>query len=392
MTESAISLLVDNLTIEARGERKHTIVSHVSFALERGQVLGLFGPSGSGKSSILRAITGLIPAKANPKGRIRWAPESRRFTGRVEIGQRDVTFLPPRDRGIGYVPQSLALFDDQTVRANLAFPLVATRVPNRGEVQSAVETMARSLGIAELLDQAAREISGGQRQRVAIGRALIGRPSLVLMDEPLANLDASLKTDVMRLLSRSLREAQACTVYVTHEHAEATELCDMVAFLEKGALHQVASPAEAYQNPKTLFVARSFSGFVNVVPGSLDAAGRFKPLGVNAYWPVSEGTKGWVAGGGQMVLAGREGGFRLTHDNNGIPGVVARTFIRQDYHFARVQIGGTLEIDVTTSGQQEPEGARVSVALAGASSPDIRLYDCGAAPISALPSPGGAQF
>jgi ABC-type sugar transport system ATPase subunit len=367
--------LVENLTIEALGERKGPIVRDVSFALERGQVLGLFGPSGSGKSSILRAIAGLIPAKSNPRGRVRWAPESRRFTGRVEIGQRDVTLLPPRDRGIGYVPQSLALFDDQNVRANLAFPLVARPVLNRRDVEATVETMARSLGIAALLDQAARDISGGQRQRVAIGRALINRPSLVLMDEPLANLDASLKTDVMRLLCRSLKEAQACTVYVTHEHAEATELCDVVAFLEKGALHQVASPAEAYQNPKTLFVAQSFSGFVNVLPGTLDTTGRFWPLGLNAHWPISEGTKGWVAGGGQMTLAGREGGFRLARDNNGIPGVVSRTFVRQDCHFARVHIGGTLEIDVAMSGQQESEGARVSVTLADASSLDIRLYD-----------------
>lgn len=391
MSESGTHLLVDNLTIEVLGEQKRTIVSDVSFALERGQVLGLFGPSGSGKSSILRTIAGLIPPKMNPKWGIRWAPESRRFTGRVEIGQRDVTLLPPRDRGIGYVPQSLALFDEQTVRANLAFPLVARRVLNGGEVQASVETVARSLGIAELLDQTARDISGGQRQRVAIGRALIGRPSLVLMDEPLANLDASLKTDVMRLLSRSLKQAQTCTVYVTHEHAEATELCDVVAFLEKGALHQVASPAEAYQNPKTLFVAQSFSGFVNVVPGMVDATGRFKPLGVNAHWSVSEDTKGWVAGGGQTVLAARERGFRLTRGSDGIPGVVSRTFIRQDFHFARVLIGGTLEIDVTTNGQQESEGAGVSVALSSASSPDIRLYASGAAPVSALRSPGGAQ-
>ncbi len=238
----------------------------VSLAVQDGELLAIVGPSGCGKSTLLSVVAGLE------------APSS----GAVRIDGRDVTALTPRERDVAMVFQSYALYPHMSVRRNLAFPLEVAKA-GRGEIGERVAEVAALLGVEALLDRRPAELSGGQRQRVALGRALVRRPRLFLLDEPLSNLDAVLRVSVRAELKKLHERLGATFVYVTHDQAEAMTLADRIAVLRDGALEQVGTPREIYGAPATAFVAR-FVGTppVNlVVPEALGlpkAAGRLVAL------------------------------------------------------------------------------------------------------------------
>jgi multiple sugar transport system ATP-binding protein len=219
----------------------HAAVRGVDLHIADGEFLVLVGPSGCGKSTTLRLVAGL----ETPTG------------GTITIGSRDVTQLPPQDRDIAMVFQSYALYPHKTVRENLAFPLrmhqvAADRIPAR------IDSVARVLGLEELLDKTPRQLSGGQRQRVALGRAIVREPQAFLLDEPLSNLDAKLRVQTRAELARIHRRLRATMLYVTHDQEEALTLGDRVAVMHGGLLQQVAPPLEVYRRPANVFVA----GFV----------------------------------------------------------------------------------------------------------------------------------
>jgi multiple sugar transport system ATP-binding protein len=211
----------------------------VSLAVEPGAFFSVLGPSGCGKTSLLRIIAGFE------------YPTS----GRIFIDDRDVTGLPPRERDIAMVFQDYALYPHMTAEENITFNLRNKRVPAR-EIRERLEAVADTLGITPLLGKRPDKLSGGERQRVALGRAIIRRPRVFLMDEPLSNLDLKLR-EVMRIeLGRIHKELGVTMLFVTHDQSEAMTLSSRMAILEKGRLQQCGTPDAIYRDPANMFVAR----------------------------------------------------------------------------------------------------------------------------------------
>jgi len=223
-----------------------------------GEFVTILGPSGCGKTTLLSMIVGAVP----PSG------------GRILVDGVDVTDADPRERDMAMVFQNYALYPSKTVRGNLEFPLRMRGIPSASRTPQ-VDEMAKLLGLTALLDNYPRQLSGGQQQRVALGRALIRRPKLFLMDEPLSNLDATLRLQMRTEIRRLHRELPVTTVYVTHDQSEAMALSDRVVVMHQGAVSQMDTPEGIYQRPNNLFVA----GFVgapamNLLPVSLVSSGR----------------------------------------------------------------------------------------------------------------------
>ena len=218
-------------------------VNDFTFEIPDGKLIGLLGPSGCGKSTVLNLLSGLLE------------PTS----GRIFFGDDDVTKLPAEKRGIGVVFQNYALYPHLTVKQNITFPLENLR----GEQKLTKEAMsakayeaAKLVQIEELMERKPSELSGGQQQRVAIARALVKMPRLLLMDEPLSNLDARLRLETREEIRRIQRETKITTIFVTHDQEEAMSISDMIIVMKDGVLHQMGKPQEVYDNPINLFVAK----------------------------------------------------------------------------------------------------------------------------------------
>ncbi len=230
-------------------------VDDVSLEVADGEFMVLVGPSGCGKSTLLRMIAGL----------------ERVTLGRVWIGDDDVTTLEPPDRDIAMVFQSYALYPHKTVRENLAFGLRRRRVA-KDEINRRVDEMAAMLGLRELLERKPAALSGGQRQRVAMGRALVREPRAFLMDEPLSNLDAKLRTSMRGELARLHELLPTTTVYVTHDQVEAMTLGRRVAVLRDGLVQQCDRPQALFERPANLFVGAFIgSPAMNLVEAEIEA-------------------------------------------------------------------------------------------------------------------------
>jgi len=210
-----------------------------------GEFVALLGPSGCGKTTLLRIIAGLETQTA----------------GRVLIGGRDVSALPPRRRGLAMVFQNYAVFPHMTVRANVSFGLRMTGA-DAARIERQVARVAALLHIEPYLDRYPAQLSGGQRQRVAVARALAVEPAVLLMDEPLSNLDALLRLEMRAELKSVLHAAGTTTLYVTHDQTEAMGLADRIAVMHGGRIEQIDTPAELYRHPSSMFVG----GFVGSPP------------------------------------------------------------------------------------------------------------------------------
>ena len=264
-------------------------VDDVSLSVAAGEFVVLVGPSGCGKSTLLRMIAGLEKVTA----------------GTVRIGERDVTTVAPPDRDIAMVFQNYALYPNKTVAENLAFGLLQRKTP-RDEVARRVREMAAMLGLEELMGRRPAQLSGGQRQRVAMGRALVREPQVFLLDEPLSNLDAKLRTTMRAELARLHERLGITTVYVTHDQVEAMTLGQRVAVLRDGVLQQFGDPQDLFHRPVNVFVAAFIgSPTMNLVSarcsdGRVAFAGHALPL------------PGDLAGAsGEVVLGLRPGSFEL---------------------------------------------------------------------------------
>lgn len=213
-------------------------VNNMNLEVEDGQFVVFLGPSGCGKTTTLRCTAGLE------------IPDS----GRILIDGEDVTKLPPSARDIAMVFQQYAIYPHMTVGENLAFPLKAVKTP-RTMIEERVMEVAKILHIERLLGRKPGKLSGGEMQRVAIGRAMVRRPKVFLMDEPLSNLDAKLRAEMRAEIKRLQSDQRATTIYVTHDQLEAMSMADRIAVMYGGILQQVGTPAEVYDHPANLFVA-----------------------------------------------------------------------------------------------------------------------------------------
>ncbi|MFI6423891.1 ABC transporter ATP-binding protein [Promicromonospora sp. NPDC050880] len=242
--------------------------------IEAGEFLSVLGPSGCGKSTLLSVLAGFVTPT----------------TGSVLIDGQDVTHVAPHRRETGLVFQSYALFPHMTVRRNLEYGLRTRRVPRDERAQRVADAL-RLVDLAGFADRYPQQLSGGQQQRVAIARALVTRPRVLLLDEPLSNLDAKLRRQMRHELRELQREIGTTTVFVTHDQAEALALSDRVALLAHGDLEQLGTPEELYRTPRTRFAA-DFVGAANLLPvhdadGARTVLGRPVPLSADAGTTVA---------------------------------------------------------------------------------------------------------
>lgn len=226
---------IDNVT-KTFGQT--TAVSNFSAELEDGHLICLLGPSGCGKSTLLNMLCGIIPVSQ----------------GQIFFDDKDVTKLPPDQRNIGMVFQNYALYPHMTVAENIAFPLEIQKV-KKDERKARVEEIAKLVHVDSLLRRYPSELSGGQQQRVAIARAMVKKPQLLLMDEPLSNLDARLRLEMREEIRRIQKETGITTVFVTHDQEEAMSISDSILLMKDGVLIQNGLCQELYVNPSCLFVA-----------------------------------------------------------------------------------------------------------------------------------------
>ncbi len=236
-----------------------TAVDNFTMTFEDGELVVVLGPSGCGKSTVLNLLSGILPVTS----------------GKIYFDDDDVTNLPPQDRGIGLVFQNYALYPHMTVLENIAFPLEIKKV-SKAERNEKAKEMARLVHIEEYLHRKPRELSGGQQQRVAIARALIKNPRLLLLDEPLSNLDARLRLEMREEIRRIQQETGVTTIFVTHDQEEAMSISDKIVLLKKGQLQQLDSPQQLYDDPHNEFVA-SFLGNppINKLNGIINEDGNF---------------------------------------------------------------------------------------------------------------------
>jgi len=224
----------------------HALID-MNLSVERGEFIGLLGPSGCGKTTTLQALGGFVQPTR----------------GRIVLDGRDITALPPNRRGLGMVFQSYALFPHMTVAQNVAFGLEMREV-SRAERESRVARMLELVHLSELAARYPRELSGGQRQRVAVARALVIEPPVLLLDEPLSNLDAKLREAMQFELRRIQRKLGTTTIMVTHDQAEALSISDRVVVMHAGRVRQIDAPHRLYEHPASRFIS-SFVGKTNLV-------------------------------------------------------------------------------------------------------------------------------
>lgn len=256
-----MKVVLQNLTKTFRSNKRNgsdvTAVNNFNFEIPDGQLIGLLGPSGCGKSTTLYMICGL----------------EKPTSGKIFFGSDDVTDLPPENRGVGLVFQNYALYPHLTVKQNIMFPLENFHGQDKlskQEMGQRVLEAAKLVQIDNLLDRKPAELSGGQQQRVAIARALVKMPRVLLLDEPLSNLDARLRLQTREEIRRIQRETGITTIFVTHDQEEAMSISDMIVVMKEGVVQQVGKPQDVYDDPINLFVAK-FLGTppINVFTGRI---------------------------------------------------------------------------------------------------------------------------
>jgi sulfate transport system ATP-binding protein len=307
-------------------------LDHVDFVVPSGSLTALLGPSGSGKSTLLRTIAGLD----QPDG------------GTVTINGRDVTRVPPQRRGIGFVFQHYAAFKHLTVRDNVAYGLKIRKRP-KAEIKAKVDNLLEVVGLSGYQGRYPNQLSGGQRQRMALARALAIDPQVLLLDEPFGALDAKVREDLRAWLRRLHDEVHVTTVLVTHDQAEALDVADRIAVLNKGRIEQVGSPTDVYDSPANPFVM-SFLGAVSDLNGALVRPHDIR-VGRNPEMAVAGGDATAASIGvvpatiDRVVVLGFEVRVELTSAINGAPFTAQIT--RGDAEALALREGDTVYVRAT---------------------------------------------
>ena len=317
-------------------------VDRFSLEIADGEFLVLVGPSGCGKSTSLRMLAGLEEING----------------GRILIGDRDVTHVPAKSRDIAMVFQNYALYPHMSVRDNMAYALKIGRTPKE-EIDKRVKEAARILDLEAYLDRKPKALSGGQRQRVAMGRAIVRKPQVFLMDEPLSNLDAKLRVSTRTQIAKLQRDLGVTTVYVTHDQVEALTMGDRICVLKDGIMQQVGTPSELYDDPVNVFVA----GFIGSPAMNLLTLpfvdGRDARLGVRAI-PLPDAAAALLRERGrtEVTLGLRPEAILVSTEAEGWP---AKVLVVEDlgadaFVYSEVQFpGSTKEIVFRVDGRFPPK-------------------------------------
>ncbi len=306
------------------------VLKDVNLDIAPGEFFAFLGPSGCGKTTLLRLIAGFNQADS----------------GEVRIGGEDVSALPPWKRDVGMVFQSYALWPHMTVRRNVAFGLEERRLP-RAEIDRRVAAALELVGLSELAERRPSQLSGGQQQRVAVARTVAIEPKLLLLDEPLSNLDAKLRVQVRRELRELQQRLRLTTIFVTHDQEEANTICDRIAVMNAGIVQQVGTPIELYERPANLFVA-SFLGTANILDGRVggEGAARVFEIAGGVRLPIPADRK--IAPGAKLMFRPQDASLVASGpDRISIDGEVAH----REFLGASVRYGiriGTAEIALET--------------------------------------------
>jgi sulfate transport system ATP-binding protein len=326
--------VTDAITVIGANKRygDFAALDNVDFTVPAGSLTALLGPSGSGKSTLLRAIAGLD------------TPD----TGTITINGVDVTGVPPQRRGIGFVFQHYAAFKHLTVRDNVAFGLKIRKLP-KSEIADKVDNLLEVVGLAGFQTRYPNQLSGGQRQRMALARALAVDPQVLLLDEPFGALDAKVREDLRAWLRRLHDEVHVTTVLVTHDQAEALDVADRIAVLNKGRIEQIGTPAEVYDSPANSFVM-SFLGNVSSLNGILVRphdirVGRTPEMAIAAGDGTAESTGVIRATIDRVVYLGFEVRVELISATTGAPFVAQIT--RGDAEALGLKDGDTVYVRAT---------------------------------------------
>ena len=326
--------MANAITVVGANKRYGDFVAldNVDFVVPAGSLTALLGPSGSGKSTLLRAIAGLD------------TPDS----GTITINGRDVTNIAPQRRGIGFVFQHYAAFKHLTVRDNVAFGLKIRKVA-KSDIKDRVDNLLEVVGLAGFQTRYPNQLSGGQRQRMALARALAVDPQVLLLDEPFGALDAKVREDLRAWLRRLHDEVHVTTVLVTHDQAEALDVADRIAVLNKGRIEQIGTPAEVYDSPANSFVM-SFLGNVSSLNGILVRphdirVGRTPEMAIAAGDGTAESTGVIRATIERVVYLGFEVRVELISATTGAPFVAQIT--RGDAEALGLKDGDTVYVRAT---------------------------------------------
>jgi len=343
MTHNKAGIRIEDLHLSF-GDTK--VLEGIDMVIEPGEFFAFLGPSGSGKSTLLRAIAGFGPT---PRGRIL-------------IGERDVADLPPWKRNVGMVFQSYALWPHMSVRKNVAFGLEERRLPKQ-EIGPKVDAALETVGLLHLADRMPAQLSGGQQQRVALARTIAIEPQVLLLDEPLSNLDAALRVQMRRELLALQRKLGLTTIFVTHDQEEANTTSDRMAVLDKGVIQQIGTPQQLYDHPANAFVA-GFLGTANILNGAMQ----------NSDFVTASGQRLTVANpvenASRIVL--RPQNIRMTTSDSGIPGKVAhREFLGSQIRYLVETPDGQIIVDTlhSTGAPPHDEGAPVFLTIDSDSAP-----------------------
>lgn len=331
----AQSVSIENVSFGYGGA---PVLDGVSLEVEPGEYFCFLGPSGSGKTTLLRLVAGFgTPSQ-----------------GRIKIGGKDVTHLPPWERNLGMVFQSYALWPHMTVAKNVAFGLERRKL-SRAEINRKVDAALARVGLSHLAGRRPSQLSGGQQQRVALAHTLVIEPSVLLLDEPLSNLDAKLRTEMRVELKRLQRELGITTIYVTHDQEEANAAASRIAVLDGGKIQQIGSPVDMYDHPASRFVA-AFLGTANLIEGKIEGD-RFLAEGI-----VLDAVK---APPGPVCISIRPQHIAVQPSGTGFPGVVEeREFLGETTRY-RIKAGDhRLIVDEPHRRDIEPREVGTMVGLA----------------------------
>jgi iron(III) transport system ATP-binding protein len=298
------------------------VLNGVSLEIKPGEFFAFLGPSGSGKSTLLRAIAGFGP---KPKGRIM-------------IGNKDILGLDPWKRNIGMVFQSYALWPHMTVRNNVGFGLRERKLSSK-LIKTKVDAALDLVDLSHLADRMPNQLSGGQQQRIALARTIVVEPEVLLLDEPLSNLDASLRVQMRRELLRLQRQLGLTTIFVTHDQEEANTTSDRMAVLDGGVIQQIGSPQELYDKPSNLFVA-NFLGTANILEGKIEILGNNKRFLTKTGDSLSL-SEGSSTVGNYIILRPQNISINHKKSKNSLPGKVRHSeFLGSQIRYI-VTAGGT---------------------------------------------------
>lgn len=349
-----VAINIDNVT-KIYGSNK--VVNNLSLRVIPGEFFTLLGPSGCGKTTLLRMIIGFNSIEG----------------GEIYINDRLINEIPTSKRNMGMVFQNYAIFPHMTVRDNVAYGLKTRNIAS-AEKSLRVDEILKLTRIYEFADRMPANLSGGQQQRVALARAIVINPDVLLMDEPLSNLDAKLRIEMRNAIKNIQRQMGITTVYVTHDQEEALAISDRIAVMNAGIIQQIDRPKAIYQRPKNLFVS-TFIGLSNIFSGSVTLAGgrKFLRIGSDYQFEMPNITTG--ADGQNVLVSVRPEEFSISRDGNGIPAVVrSSVFLGVNLHYF-VELDDGKEAEIIQPSEISdiiPDNTKIKLSVIA---PKINVFD-----------------